>query len=84
MCTLTMGGTEIYCDYVLNLHIYFSPDINMSLDAYLSRHTSEDNASFSEILHESQQKHREKHAWLFAQEQERLKVVECFILFILA
>ena len=46
----------------------------MSLDAYLSRHTSEDNASFTEILRESQQKHRDKHAWLFEQEQAKLQV----------
>lgn len=44
---------------------------NLSLDAYMSRNTSEDNASFAEILEETQQKHREKHAWLYENESSR-------------
>ncbi|XP_048763166.1 splicing factor ESS-2 homolog [Ostrea edulis] len=43
----------------------------LSLDAYMSKNTSEDNASFAEILEETQQKHREKHAWLFENENIR-------------
>lgn len=43
----------------------------LSLDQYLSKNTSEDNASFSEILEETQQKHRDKHSWLFENEETR-------------
>lgn len=41
------------------------------LDAFLSKNTSEDNASFVEILEENEKKHREKHAWLFENEDCR-------------
>lgn len=40
----------------------------VSLDEYLSKNTSEDNASFGDILKATQQKHREKHAWLYEKE----------------
>ncbi|XP_076106324.1 splicing factor ESS-2 homolog isoform X1 [Mytilus galloprovincialis] len=43
----------------------------LSLDQYLAKNTSEDNASFTEILEETQQKHRDKHAWLFESEKSR-------------
>ncbi|CAC5425337.1 DGCR14 [Mytilus coruscus] len=43
----------------------------LSLDQYLAKNTSEDNASFTEILEETQQKHRDKHAWLFENEKSR-------------
>ncbi|XP_061197833.1 splicing factor ESS-2 homolog [Saccostrea echinata] len=43
----------------------------LSLDAYMSKNTSEDNASFAEILEETQKQHREKHAWLFENESSR-------------
>ncbi|GAB1608108.1 splicing factor ESS-2 homolog [Argonauta hians] len=42
-----------------------------TLDTYLSKHTSEDNASFTEILKETQRKHREKHAWLYDREERQ-------------
>ena len=45
-----------------------------SLDKYLSTNTSEDNASFAEILEETQKKHREKHAWLFENEDTTKQV----------
>lgn len=41
------------------------------LDAFLSNNTSEDNDSFDQILEESEQKYREKHAWLFENENNR-------------
>ena len=44
------------------------------LDAFLSKNTSEDNASFVEILEENEKKHREKHAWLFENEDCRTEV----------
>ncbi|ESO97551.1 hypothetical protein LOTGIDRAFT_72520, partial [Lottia gigantea] len=45
----------------------------MGLDKFLSKNTSEDNASFNEILEESDKKHRMKHAWLFNKEDEQMK-----------
>ncbi|XP_014783666.1 splicing factor ESS-2 homolog [Octopus bimaculoides] len=42
-----------------------------TLDNYLSKHTSEDNASFAEILKETQRKHKEKHSWLYEQEEKQ-------------
>ncbi|XP_060082547.1 splicing factor ESS-2 homolog [Ylistrum balloti] len=42
-----------------------------SLDRYLSKNTSEDNASFAEILEETQKQHKEKHAWLYENEKDR-------------
>lgn len=44
----------------------------MKLDAFLARNTSEDSASFAEILRESELKHRHKHQWLFDKEKEHL------------
>ncbi|KAI0218597.1 hypothetical protein LSAT2_029695 [Lamellibrachia satsuma] len=46
-----------------------SSDVDLSLDHFLARNTSEDNASFSELMKENEQKHRAKHAWLFDKEQ---------------
>ncbi|CAG5135367.1 unnamed protein product [Candidula unifasciata] len=43
----------------------------LSLDSFLSKNTSEDSASFVEILSEAERKHRMKHAWLFEKEQEQ-------------
>lgn len=40
-------------------------DTSLSLDKYLSKHTSEDNASFVEIMETARQKSRQKHAWLY-------------------
>ena len=46
----------------------------MSLSNYLSKYTSEDNVSFNEIMADAQRKHREKHAWLFQNEQLQIEV----------
>ncbi|XP_046330560.2 splicing factor ESS-2 homolog [Haliotis rufescens] len=43
----------------------------LSLDRYLARNTSEDNASFMEILKEGERKHREKHAWMYDKEEKQ-------------
>ena len=51
----------------------------MSLDAFLANTTSEDNASFSEIMKVNEEKHKEKHAWLYEQEEEK-RNVSIFIL----
>ncbi|CAH1801767.1 unnamed protein product [Owenia fusiformis] len=44
---------------------------DLSLDKYMNKVTSEDNASFEEILKLNDEKHRIKHAWLFKEEAER-------------
>ncbi|RUS70562.1 hypothetical protein EGW08_021676 [Elysia chlorotica] len=44
----------------------------MKLDSFLAQNTSEDSASFAEILRESDIKHRHKHQWLFDKEKEHL------------
>ncbi|KAJ8312152.1 hypothetical protein KUTeg_009525 [Tegillarca granosa] len=49
---------------------------NVTLDKFLSKNTSEDNASFEDILTETQKKHREKHAWLYENEDSRKKEEE--------
>lgn len=41
-----------------------------NLDAYLSKYHSEDDASFSELMEKTQQKHKEKYAWLYEQEEK--------------
>lgn len=40
------------------------------LDAYLSKYHSEDDASFAELMEKTQQKHKEKYAWLYEQEEK--------------
>ena len=44
-------------------------DTALTLDKYLAKHTSEDNASFDEIMATSAEKHRQKHAWLYEAEK---------------
>ncbi|ELK15547.1 Protein DGCR14 [Pteropus alecto] len=45
-----------------------------SLDVFLSRYTSEDNASFQEIMEVAKEKNRARHAWLYQAEEEFEKV----------
>lgn len=45
-----------------------------SLDVFLSRYTSEDNASFQEIMEVAKEKSRARHAWLYQAEEEQEKV----------
>eukprot|EP00112_Aurelia_sp_Birch-Aquarium-sp1_P017013 Seg3906.3 transcript_id=Seg3906.3/GoldUCD/mRNA.D3Y31 product="Splicing factor ESS-2" protein_id=Seg3906.3/GoldUCD/D3Y31 len=46
---------------------------NVSLDNFLAKNTSEDNASFEKIMEESKHRIREKFAWLFQAEDEQGK-----------
>ncbi|XP_058512765.1 splicing factor ESS-2 homolog isoform X1 [Ochotona princeps] len=41
-----------------------------SLDVFLSRYTSEDNASFQDIMEVAKEKNRARHAWLYQAEEE--------------
>ena len=47
---------------------------NLSLDQYLAGTTSEDNASFSDIMRQNEEQHRLKHAWLYENETTRRQV----------
>ncbi|KAL5016601.1 hypothetical protein ScPMuIL_006190 [Solemya velum] len=54
-------------------------DKQVGLDHYMMHYTSEDNASFTDILEKSEKKHREKHAWLYeheekSQQEKRLQI----------
>lgn len=44
----------------------------MSLDAFQSKYTSEDNASFSEILEKSIIDNQAKHSWIFDADKKTL------------
>ena len=45
----------------------------LNLDTFLTKNTSEDNASFEKIMEVTREKHREKFAWLFEKEKEQEK-----------
>lgn len=44
---------------------------DFTLDKFLAKNTSEDNASFEQIMETSTQKRREKYQWLYEREQEQ-------------
>ena len=49
---------------------------NASLDKFLAKNTSEDNASFEVIMENSLQKNKEKHAWLYEKEKEHAMLAQ--------
>lgn len=52
-------------------------DENASLGQFLSKYTSEDNASFSEIIQATNKRHQEKFPWFYLDEEEvRLQIEE--------
>ena len=51
-------------------------DSELSLDKFLSKNVSEDNASFEAIMEVSAEKHREKYAWLYDKEIEQKETKE--------
>ncbi|XP_067024530.1 splicing factor ESS-2 homolog [Acropora muricata] len=46
---------------------------DFTLDRFLAKNTSEDNASFEQIVETSRQKHREKYQWLYEREKEQIE-----------
>ena len=53
-----------------NLHLSEKSDSSLTLDKYLAKHTSEDNASFGDIMAVAEEKHRQKHSWLYEAEKD--------------
>ena len=49
---------------------------NTSLDKFLAKNTSEDNASFDKIMENTLQKNKEKHAWLYEKEKEHAMLAQ--------
>ncbi|KAF0374113.1 protein DGCR14-like [Gigaspora margarita] len=43
---------------------------NLSLDAFQAKYTSEDNASFSEIMHKANEQRKEKYKWMYDKEKD--------------
>ncbi|KAK4319574.1 hypothetical protein Pmani_009514 [Petrolisthes manimaculis] len=48
-------------------------DHTISLDEFMSTHTSEDNDSFEQLMEESQARFRRKYAWMFEAEEQHNK-----------
>lgn len=49
-------------------------DVLPSLDTFLAKHTSEDNASFEQIMEVAKEKEKVKHAWLYSAEEQYAQV----------
>ncbi len=45
------------------------PDVSLSLADFQARYTSEDNASFAQLLERGNEERKRKHAWLYARER---------------
>ncbi|KAF9929390.1 hypothetical protein FBU30_001594 [Linnemannia zychae] len=50
-------------------------DTSLSLDQFQMRYTSEDNASFNEIIEKINAQKREKYKWLYAQEKKSMRLL---------
>ncbi|KAF9907989.1 DiGeorge syndrome critical region protein 14 [Linnemannia zychae] len=51
-------------------------DTSLSLDQFQMRYTSEDNASFNEIIEKINTQKREKYKWLYDQEKKSMRLLE--------
>jgi len=49
------------------------PPTELSLNDFLAKYTSEDDASFEDIMIEAEKRHRAKHPWLYLKESESNK-----------
>lgn len=49
-------------------------NINMSLDAFMSRYTSEDNASFADLMVTDSQLKKEQYKWMYSKEKRQLLI----------
>ncbi|KAL1665510.1 nuclear protein DGCR14 [Schizophyllum commune] len=50
--------------------------LNLSLDEFQARFTSEDNSSFTRILDDENEKRREAHGWAFEAQRKAVKAIE--------
>ncbi|KAF9572228.1 DiGeorge syndrome critical region protein 14 [Mortierella alpina] len=53
-----------------------SIDTSLSLDQFQARYTSEDNASFNEIVEKINARKKEKYRWMYDQENQSQKLIE--------
>ncbi|KAF9095239.1 hypothetical protein BGX23_000848 [Mortierella sp. AD031] len=51
-------------------------DTSLSLDQFQMRYTSEDNASFNEIIDKINAQNREKYRWLYDQEKKSMRLLD--------
>ncbi|KAJ3022736.1 DiGeorge syndrome critical region protein 14 [Thoreauomyces humboldtii] len=51
-------------------------DTTLSLDAFQTRYTSEDNASFADIVQKANENMRDRYSWVFNEEQGHLRLEE--------
>ncbi|KAF9980821.1 DiGeorge syndrome critical region protein 14 [Mortierella antarctica] len=51
-------------------------DTSLSLDQFQARYTSEDNASFNEIVEKINARKKEKYRWMYDQENQSQKLIE--------
>ncbi|KAI9242216.1 MAG: nuclear protein DGCR14 [Podila humilis] len=51
-------------------------DTSLSLDQFQARYTSEDNASFNEILEKMSVRKKEKYSWMYDQEKKSMRLIE--------
>ncbi|KAG0031222.1 DiGeorge syndrome critical region protein 14 [Podila clonocystis] len=51
-------------------------DTSLSLDQFQARYTSEDNASFNEILEKMNMRKKEKYSWMYDQEKKSMRLIE--------
>jgi protein DGCR14 len=51
-------------------------DTSLSLDQFQMRYTSEDNASFNEIIEKINAQKKEKYKWLYDQEKKSIRLLE--------
>ena len=70
-CENTPPTSTSGTDSAIKSSVQRMDDSDLSLDKFLQKNTSEDNASFSKIMEETRKKHREKYAWMFDGEKEQ-------------